>query len=263
MVTRIETGRATCWPNRAGAARRALDGETDKTLLDVMRDVVTRGTGQHPHAFRRARRRGRQDRHHAGQRGRLVHPDAAGTGGRRLGRLRRRSRDAAQRLLGQGAHSALPIVGEFFQRAQRARIVDAKLKFDTEPSPGWFASVRERVTDLFDGWFGPEPKKAPTRVRTQRIERQPDADAAAASAASAASAPEAASGGIVEQWIPASEVAASAAAMSGGASQAPVLPPPAAGSAGNAGGAGPGAASGVAPGPAPAPASPESASSSQ
>jgi hypothetical protein len=71
--------------------------------------------------------------------------------------------------------------------------------------------VRERVTDLFDGWFGPEPKKAPTRVRTQRIERQPDADAAAASAASAASAPEAASGGIVEQWIPASEVAASAA----------------------------------------------------
>jgi penicillin-binding protein 1A len=179
---------------------------------------------------------------------------------------------------GQGAHSALPIVGDFFQRAQRARIVDTKLKFDTEPSPGWFASARERVTDLFDGWFGPESKQAPAPVRTQRIERQPDEDTDEASAASAASAPGPASGGIVEEWIPASEVAASAAALSAGASQSqPVQPPAAAGgsaaSSGNTGGAGLGSApanapSAVpapspAPAPAPAPASPDATSGSE
>jgi penicillin-binding protein 1A len=171
---------------------------------------------------------------------------------------------------GQGAHSALPIVGDFFQRAQRARIVDTKLKFDTEPSPGWFASVRERVTDLFDGWFGPEPKQAPAPVITQRIERQPEADSAAASAASAASAPEAASGGIVEEWVPASEVAASAAALSAGASQPQAVPPPAAGgsatSPGNTGGglgSAPAAAPSAAPAPAPAPGSPDATSGSE
>jgi penicillin-binding protein 1A len=179
---------------------------------------------------------------------------------------------------GQGAHSALPIVGDFFQRAQRARIVDTKLKFDTEPSPGWFASARERVTDLFDGWFGSEPKKAPAPVRPQRIERQPEADDGAASAAAAASAPEAASGGIVEEWIPASEVAASAAALSAGASQSsqpqpqPVQPPAAGGSAtspvnpgGGSVGSAPAAAPSAVPAPAPTPApvSPDAASSSQ
>jgi penicillin-binding protein 1A len=172
---------------------------------------------------------------------------------------------------GQGAHSALPIVGDFFQRAQRARIVDTKLKFDTEPSPGWFASARERVTDLFDGWFGAEPKKAPSPVRPQRIERQPEADDSAASAAAAASVPEAASGGIVEEWIPASEVAASAAAMSAGASQSS-QPPAAGGSAtspvnpgGGSFGSAPAAAPSAVPAPAPTPApvSPDAASSSQ
>ena len=62
-------------------------------------------------------------RHHAGQHGRLVHPDASATGGRCVGRLRRWQRDAAQRLLGAGAHSALPIVGSFTMRCARGRSI--------------------------------------------------------------------------------------------------------------------------------------------
>ncbi|MBY4823044.1 penicillin-binding protein, partial [Burkholderia contaminans] len=168
---------------------------------------------------------------------------------------------------GQGAQCALPFVGDFFQRAQRARIVDTKAKFDTEPSPGWFASLRERVTDLVDTWFPPEAKKAPAPVRTQRVERAPDADTGAASAASAASAPEAASGGIVEEWVPASEVAASAAALSAGASQSqPAQLPAGASAAGGSStglGAAPAAAPSAAPPPAPVQAAPDAPGASQ
>ncbi|CAI8698325.1 hypothetical protein EMIT0111MI5_90044 [Burkholderia sp. IT-111MI5] len=57
---------------------------------------------RHPFALRDSRGCRRQDRHDAGQHGRLVHPDASATGGRRMGRLRRRQRDASQRLLGCG-----------------------------------------------------------------------------------------------------------------------------------------------------------------
>ena len=46
MVTRIENRRGDVLAEYAPAPpERALDAETDKTLLSVMRDVVTRGTG--------------------------------------------------------------------------------------------------------------------------------------------------------------------------------------------------------------------------
>ncbi|OXH83753.1 hypothetical protein CA830_33700, partial [Burkholderia multivorans] len=74
-------------------------------------------------------------------------------------------------------------------RAQRARLIDPKATFDTEPSPGWFASVRERVTDLFDTWFRPEPNKAAVPVKVQRTPRKPEpAESGTASSEAAASA---------------------------------------------------------------------------
>jgi len=229
MVTRIENRNGDVLAEFAPAPpERALDAEADKTLLDTMRNVVTRGTG----ASIRTRFGVRGDV--AGKTGTtqdnadgwfiLMQPAlvAGAWVGFDDGRVTLRSD-----YWGQGAHSALPIVGDFFQRAQRARLIDPKATFDTEPSPGWFASVRERVTDLFDTWFRPEPNKAAAPVKVQRTPRKPEpADAGAASSEAAASAAGAASDGIVEEWVPASEVAASAAALSGAGSEPSVLQPP-------------------------------------
>jgi hypothetical protein len=57
---------------------------------------------RYPQPLRHPRRRRRQDRHDAGQRRRLVHPDAPAVGGRGMGRFQRQPRHAAQRLLGAG-----------------------------------------------------------------------------------------------------------------------------------------------------------------
>ena len=164
MVTRIENRRGDVLAEYAPAPpERALDAETDKTLLSVMRDVVTRGTG----GSIRTRFGIRGDV--AGKTGTtqdnadgwfiLMQPGlvAGAWVGFDDGRVTLRSD-----YWGQGAHSALPIVGDFFQRAQRARLIDTKAKFDTEPSPGWFASLRERATDLFDTWFPPTREGART-----------------------------------------------------------------------------------------------------
>ncbi|MCA8412431.1 transglycosylase domain-containing protein [Burkholderia multivorans] len=229
MVTRIENRNGDVLAEFAPAPpERALDAEADKTLLDTMRNVVTRGTG----ASIRTRFGVRGDV--AGKTGTtqdnadgwfiLMQPAlvAGAWVGFDDGRVTLRSD-----YWGQGAHSALPIVGDFFQRAQRARLIDPKATFDTEPSPGWFASVRERVTDLFDTWFRPESNKAAAPVKVQRTPRKPEpADSGAASSEAAASAAAAASDGIVEEWMPASEVAASAAALSGAGSQPQAQPQP-------------------------------------
>ncbi|WP_081081509.1 penicillin-binding protein 1A [Burkholderia stagnalis] len=229
MVTRIETRDGEVLAEFAPAPpERALDAEVDKTLVDVMRDVVDRGTG----TSIRTRFGIRGDV--AGKTGTtqdnadgwfiLMQPNlvAGAWVGFDDGRVTLRSD-----YWGQGAHSALPIVGDVFQRALRARLIDGKAKFDTEPSPGWFASMQERVTGLFGSWFKTETKTPPTA----KIRRAPEPEEEEASAASAASAPEAASGGVVEEWVPASEVAASAAALGASAGSAPQPPSNGAGNA--------------------------------
>ncbi|KVP80507.1 penicillin-binding protein [Burkholderia ubonensis] len=255
MVTRIETRQGEVLAEYAPAPpERALDAETDKTLVDVMRDVVDRGTG----TSIRTRFGIRGDV--AGKTGTtqdnadgwfiLMQPDlvAGAWVGFDDGRVTLRSD-----YWGQGAHSALPIVGDFFQRALRARLIDGKAKFDTEPAPGWLESLQDRMTGLFGGWFKSDTKTPPPAPKAPRAPQPAEPEA---SAASEASAPEAASGGIVEEWVPASEVAASAAALSGSAASAPQAPPNGAGGGSN--GASPAApTSPASPSPAPAPAAPD------
>jgi penicillin-binding protein 1A len=65
---------------------------------------------------------------------------------------------------GQGAHSALPIVGDFFQRAQRSRLVDSRVKFATDQEPGWFAERSERLRGWFQNLFAKSPAKQETPV---------------------------------------------------------------------------------------------------
>ncbi len=38
---------------------------------------------------------------------------------------------------GQSAHSALPIVGDFTQRALRLHLIDGRVSFDTQETPGF------------------------------------------------------------------------------------------------------------------------------
>ena len=151
---------------------------------------------------------------------------------------------------GQGAHSALPIVGDFFQHALRARLIDGKAHFDTEAEPGWFESLKARVTDWVGGWF--KSGTPPAAVKMQRPPRPTPEE-------SEASAPEAASEGIVEEWVPASDVAASAAALASDSAASSANVPATPSNGAENGSAGPAATPPAAPAPQPVqpPAAPE------
>ena len=252
MVTRIENRHGDVLAEFAPAPpERALDAETDKTLLDVMRDVVDRGTG----TSIRTRFGIRGDV--AGKTGTtqdnadgwfiLMQPDlvAGAWVGFDDGRFTLRSD-----YWGQGAHSALPIVGDFFQHALRARLIDGKAHFDTEAEPGWFESLKARVTDWVGGWF--KSGTPPAAVKMQRPPRPTPEE-------SEASAPEAASEGIVEEWVPASDVAASAAALASDSAASSANVPATPSNGAENGSAGPAATPPAAPAPQPVqpPAAPE------
>ena len=154
MVTRIEDRNGDVLADFAPVAgSQALSADADQTLLDVMRDVVNRGTG----STIRSRFGIRADV--AGKTGTtqdnadgwfiLMHPQlvAGAWVGFNDSRVTLRSD-----YWGQGAHSALPIVGDFYQRALRSRIIDPQARFAKE-EPGtlsvWFAKAREWAGQLF------------------------------------------------------------------------------------------------------------------
>ncbi|MDB5914802.1 MAG: glycosyl transferase, family 51, partial [Ramlibacter sp.] len=56
---------------------------------------------------------------------------------------------------GQGARSALPIVGEFFQQALRMRAVDSRAEFDIpRPRPKPREPARDPVQEMVDDILG-------------------------------------------------------------------------------------------------------------
>ena len=74
---------------------------------------------------------------------------------------------------GQGAHSALPMVGEVFRQALRTQLIDAKERFvDEQESPGAVVALRNWIYDLFGRPTGeqagpagapePAPQQEPT-----------------------------------------------------------------------------------------------------
>lgn len=157
---------------RPASPERALSATANETLLDVMRDVVDRGTG----TAIRTRYGIRADV--AGKTGTtqdnadgwfiLMHPQlvAGAWVGFNDSRVTLRSD-----YWGQGAHSALPIVGDFYQRALRARIVDARARFAEVDEKTWYSGL----TDTVRGWYqklfasdrkddsAPLPRPAPRR----------------------------------------------------------------------------------------------------
>ena len=204
MVTRIDDANGNVLAQFAPEpTERVLAPDVDRMLLDAMRDVVAYGTG-------------------GSIRSRFgIHADVAGKTGTTQdgadgwfilmqpqlvagawvgfddGRVTLRSD-----YWGQGAHTALPIVGEFFQRALRARIVDARVRFDTAVQPSAFDQFRSRLSERLQAWrealFGGSARHQPQQQR-ERAVRPPVLTAnmasqtGPASAATQASAPTAAS----------------------------------------------------------------------
>jgi penicillin-binding protein 1A len=200
MVTSIEDRKGNVLAEFASASpERALSEAADRTLLDTMRDVVNRGTG----SSIRSRFGIRADV--AGKTGTtqgntdgwfiLMGPQlvAGSWVGFDDGRV------TLDDYWGQGARSALPIVGDFYQRALRARIVDSRARFDTEVAPGAFETFREKLRAWMDKLFGAHeapPPSAPVRHAPPPRVTAPEPAVSAASAtaeASGASAPSSAS----------------------------------------------------------------------
>jgi penicillin-binding protein 1A len=137
MVTRVEDHEGKVLADFPSALpQQALPATAAQTLVDVMRDVVSRGTGESI----RTRFGIRADV--AGKTGTpqyntdswfiLMHPQLVA--GAWVGF------DDARVTIGNdywgaGAHSALPMVGAFYDMALRAHVIDPEAQFDPENRP--------------------------------------------------------------------------------------------------------------------------------
>ena len=118
------------------APQTAMSVAVAQTLIDALRGVIDQGTG----ASIRSRFGIRADV--AGKTGTtqdntdgwfiLMHPQLVAGAWVGFNDNRVTMGDS----WGQGARSALPIVGEFFQRALKAKVVDQRVRFDAPPSSG-------------------------------------------------------------------------------------------------------------------------------
>jgi penicillin-binding protein 1A len=151
MVTRIEDHDGKVLAEFASASpEQALPARAAQTLIDVMRDVVSRGTG----AGIRTRFGIRADV--AGKTGTtqdnadswfiLMHPQlvAGAWVGFDDGRV------TLGNYWGEGAHSALPMVGAFYDMALRARVIDPDAQLGPETRPS--RTVHERRHRHFLFW---------------------------------------------------------------------------------------------------------------
>lgn len=164
LVTRIENRQGEVLAEFAPAKpQRALSAQANYQLLDAMRGVVDKGTG----VAIRSRYGIRADV--AGKTGTtqdntdgwfiLMHPQlvAGAWVGFNDGRITLRSD-----YWGQGAHSALPIVGEVTAQALRSKLIDPRARFEAPPA-GFFSQLAQGLRDWAQGLMAPEP--APPAVR--------------------------------------------------------------------------------------------------
>lgn len=198
-------------------AQQALDKDADRTLLEVMRGVVDRGTGYGI----RGRFGIRADV--AGKTGTtqdntdgwfiLMHPQlvAGAWVGFDDSRITMRSN-----YWGQGARSALPMVGSFFQHALAAKVIDAKVRFDTEHDQGWFQRLQNGASEWLRGLFAPAPgASAPVASASPAAASMPQASEMPVEAASqpAVAVPGESAPSAAASPVPAGGVPASGASM--------------------------------------------------
>jgi len=142
-------GRAACAapdaayhrPPRPGAGRlRARPAACDARGHGggAHRHAARRGAARHrhgaAHALRHPRRRGGQDRHLAGQHGRLVHPHAPAPGGRRVGGFQRPARAHAQQPLGPGRLQRAAAGGRLLSHGVRAGLAGCERHLRRAPA---------------------------------------------------------------------------------------------------------------------------------
>jgi penicillin-binding protein 1A len=183
LVTRIENRDGDVLAQFESTPERALPVAATRKLVDVMRDVISRGTG----STIRTRFGIRADV--AGKTGTtqdnadgwfiLMHPQLVSGAwvGFNDSRVTLRSD-----YWGQGAHSALPIVGDFTQRALRSHLIDARERFDTQQTPGYWETMAADVKTWFIETFSKEPKpsrsKQTAAQKPARVKRAPAEPAA-------------------------------------------------------------------------------------
>ncbi|MDO9358859.1 MAG: transglycosylase domain-containing protein [Polaromonas sp.] len=168
VVTRVEDRNGKVLESfQAKAPEQAMSLQTAQTLVDVMRGVVDQGTG----AGIRSRHGIQADV--AGKTGTtqdntdgwfiLMHPQLVA--GAWVGF--NDNRITLSDYWGQGAHSALPIVGDFFAASLRSKVVDAQATFavpknstaPAEPAPS--SPVNDWFNSLFPGAGQPTPPSQP------------------------------------------------------------------------------------------------------
>jgi penicillin-binding protein 1A len=165
LVTRIEDRNGKVLEAvQAKAPEQAMSVATAQTLVDVMRGVIDRGTG----AGIRSRYGIQADV--AGKTGTtqdntdgwfiLMHPQLVA--GAWVGF--NDNRVTLSDYWGQGAHSALPIVGDFFQQSLRSRVVDQGARFAVPPGSSALdpaAQVNDWFNSLFPQGAAPQPAQTP------------------------------------------------------------------------------------------------------
>jgi penicillin-binding protein 1A len=163
LVTRVEDSSGRVLVVFSTQAERVLSRQTAEELVGMMRGAVNQGTGQG------IRRQFGIQADVAGKTGTtqdnadgwfiLMHPRLV-TGawvGFNDARVTMRSN-----YWGQGAHNALPVVGDFFRQALTRRMIDTQAQFSRarDALPG--ASIWSPVLDWFDELFGrPNPSSVP------------------------------------------------------------------------------------------------------
>lgn len=144
--------------------KRALDGKTAYDLTDMLRAVTSQGTGRAIRAYLGSRPdlAGKTGTTQNNTDGWFILMHSQLVGGAWVGfndaRVTLRSN-----YWGQGAHAALPLVGDFYRRTMQARLIDAGKRFPPAPK-SFFGSLVDKLAGFF-AWDNSEPKPAPAQPR--------------------------------------------------------------------------------------------------
>ena len=158
-VTRVENRRGQVLQTfSAGRAQKVMPVQVAEDLRDALRAVVDQGTG------RAIRSRYGIDADVAGKTGTtqdnadgwfiLIHPQlvAGAWAGFNDSRITLRNDH-----WGQGARSALPMVGDVFQQALRSKQIDGQLRFINAPRSRWWSDFKDRVHHWLQDWWNQTP----------------------------------------------------------------------------------------------------------